>query len=88
MCGIAGWVAYDQNLAEQRHILQRMTDTMALRGPDAEGLWIDGACRIGAQASRDHRSGRWSPTYGGAEQRRRRRHHLLTGEVYNFVEIA
>ena len=42
MCGIAGWLSYSQNMDAQRDTLQRMTDTMALRGPDAGGLWIDG----------------------------------------------
>ena len=47
MCGITGWLSYDQHLEHERDILQRMTDTMALRGPDAQGIWIDGPVGLG-----------------------------------------
>lgn len=47
MCGVTGWVSYGQDLRLQRKVLQDMTDTMALRGPDAEGLWIDGPVGFG-----------------------------------------
>ncbi len=40
MCGIAGWVDFDRNLTAERVAAQAMTDTMACRGPDAEGLWV------------------------------------------------
>jgi len=36
MCGIAGFVG-----TGDRGVLQRMTDAIRHRGPDAEGLWID-----------------------------------------------
>lgn len=87
MCGIAGWVAYDQNLAEQRHILQRMTDTMALRGPDAEGLWIDGPVGLG------HRRLAIIDLEGGRQPMAAQNNAgaaaviSYTGEVYNFVEL-
>lgn len=44
MCGICGYINYKDNFIghEQEHmpILQKMTDTMTSRGPDAEGFWI------------------------------------------------
>ena len=41
MCGIAGWVSYDRDLKSQRDVIATMTKTMARRGPDAGGVWID-----------------------------------------------
>ena len=41
MCGIAGWVTFDDDLNAHRDVISKMTETMALRGPDAGGVWID-----------------------------------------------
>jgi asparagine synthase (glutamine-hydrolysing) len=41
MCGIAGWVSYDDDLRAYQDIITTMTKTMARRGPDAGGVWID-----------------------------------------------
>ncbi|GAB6098743.1 asparagine synthase (glutamine-hydrolyzing) [Halanaerocella petrolearia] len=40
MCGIAGWVDWEQDLTKQRNVLKRMQDTLKLRGPDERGDWI------------------------------------------------
>lgn len=40
MCGIAGWVAFDQDLTARQEVLAAMTETMACRGPDAGGVWV------------------------------------------------
>ncbi|MER7206024.1 asparagine synthase (glutamine-hydrolyzing) [Streptosporangium sp. NPDC000239] len=39
MCGISGWVDFERDLGPSRDVAQAMTDTMACRGPDDEGLW-------------------------------------------------
>lgn len=39
MCGIAGWTDWTQDLRPQRQVIENMTRTLALRGPDAEGVW-------------------------------------------------
>lgn len=41
MCGITGWISYDNDLTTQRPTLEKMTATMACRGPDAAGIWLD-----------------------------------------------
>ena len=41
MCGIAGWVSYDGDLRAHQDVITTMTKTMARRGPDAGGVWID-----------------------------------------------
>ncbi|MFF3837925.1 hypothetical protein [Streptomyces sp. NPDC001930] len=40
MCGIAGWVDFGRDLTQERAIVDAMTQTMACRGPDADGVWI------------------------------------------------
>ena len=40
MCGIAGAVWWEQGQRIDRNILQRMTDSIRHRGPDAEGHWL------------------------------------------------
>ncbi|MES4992564.1 asparagine synthase (glutamine-hydrolyzing) [Phyllobacterium sp. 22229] len=47
MCGLTGWLCYRQDLEHHRDVLERMTATMALRGPDETGLWIDGPIALG-----------------------------------------
>lgn len=39
MCGIAGWISYDQPI--EPGILEDMRDVLAHRGPDGVGLWQD-----------------------------------------------
>ncbi|WP_433618063.1 asparagine synthase (glutamine-hydrolyzing) [Dactylosporangium sp. CA-139114] len=39
-CGIVGWVAFDHDVRAHRPTLRAMTATMALRGPDGEGVWL------------------------------------------------
>jgi asparagine synthase (glutamine-hydrolysing) len=46
MCGIAGFVNRDGFPAD-RDLLSRMTATLAHRGPDAEGLYVDGPVGLG-----------------------------------------
>ena len=35
MCGITGWVSFDRDLGREQGTVDRMTETMACRGPDA-----------------------------------------------------
>jgi asparagine synthase (glutamine-hydrolysing) len=46
MCGIAGFVNRDGEAAD-REILARMTATLAHRGPDGDGLHLDGPAGLG-----------------------------------------
>src|SRR5579875_2821811 len=45
MCGIAGFVSTDTR--DQRSILERMTSTIAHRGPDGYGFHFDGPAALG-----------------------------------------
>jgi len=87
MCGIAGWVDYERNLGEHVRVITAMTRTMALRGPDAEGVWIDHHVALG------HRRLSVIDLAGGAqpmqavEQDQTLACLTYSGEVYNFVEL-
>lgn len=42
MCGIAGWIERDCVMAERKKALNRMSETLERRGPDENGLYING----------------------------------------------
>ncbi|AXE31227.1 asparagine synthase (glutamine-hydrolyzing) [Chromobacterium phragmitis] len=87
MCGIAGWVSFERDLREQRAIAEAMTETMALRGPDAGGLWLDQHVALG------HRRLSIIDLEGGSQPMAAERDGrsvaclVYTGEVYNFREL-
>ncbi|MEV4176888.1 asparagine synthase (glutamine-hydrolyzing) [Nonomuraea sp. NPDC049709] len=87
MCGICGWVDFEHDLRQERRIAQDMTDTMACRGPDDEGLWTAPHAAIGHRrlAIIDLEGGR-QPMVADDEGREPA---VLTysGEVYNFGEL-
>lgn len=87
MCGIAGWVDYERDLTQEREVAQRMTNTMARRGPDAEGLWLSPRAAMGHRrlAIIDLEGGRQPmiATENGAPVAVL----IYTGEVYNFREL-
>ncbi|MBB6672313.1 asparagine synthase (glutamine-hydrolyzing) [Cohnella nanjingensis] len=47
MCGIIGWIDWRTDLTQQADVLERMTETMELRGPDASGTWLSRHCAFG-----------------------------------------
>jgi asparagine synthase (glutamine-hydrolysing) len=47
MCGITGWISFERDLTHQRDVLCAMTQTMACRGPDAAGMWVEGPVALG-----------------------------------------
>jgi asparagine synthase (glutamine-hydrolysing) len=87
MCGIAGWVDFERDLREQKPIVEAMTRTMALRGPDAQGVWIDRHAALG------HRRLSVIDLEGGAQPMQAGDDGKATacltysGEVYNFAEL-
>src|SRR5436305_14418233 len=87
MCGIAGWVDFDRNLTTERAVAQAMTDTMACRGPDAEGLWIAPHVALGHRrlAVIDLEGGRQPMVV--EEDKRILAALTYSGEVYNFLAL-
>lgn len=83
MCGIAGIFHLDQRPCD-RESVRRLTDAIAHRGPDGEGVYTDGPVGLG------HRrlaildlsdSGKQPMQFGN------RYWITYNGEVYNFVEL-
>ncbi|WP_192178641.1 asparagine synthase (glutamine-hydrolyzing) [Mesorhizobium amorphae] len=89
MCGICGWIDFDRDLGgpDARRELADMTATMAYRGPDDEGTWIDGTAALGHRrlAIIDIQGGRQPMTLqdGG----RPALALVYTGETYNYREL-
>jgi len=87
MCGITGWISFEQNLSDARGIVSAMTETMACRGPDAAGVWLD------ANAALGHRRLAVIDIEGGTQPmavERDGRTLLVTtysGEIYNYREL-
>src|SRR5436305_11544421 len=84
MCGIAGWVDFERDLTEQADTARAMTETMARRGPDDEGLWMSAQAAIGHRrlAVIDIAGGRQPMVADDGPT-------VLTysGEVYNYREL-
>lgn len=86
MCGITGWVDYRKDLTSYPSILVNMTETMALRGPDASGTWLSPHCALGHR-----RLSVMDPENGAQPMTRRKGDYAYTivynGELYNAPEL-
>jgi asparagine synthase (glutamine-hydrolysing) len=84
VCGIAGIIHFNEQSAE-RSILQRMTDSMAHRGPDADGIWIEENTAFG------HRRLSIIDLSSAANQpfidHSGRYIIVFNGEIYNYQEV-
>ncbi len=88
MCGICGWVDYEHPGApDARRELAAMTETMACRGPDQEGTWVDGPVALGHRrlAVIDVPGGRQPMTLPVGDQQATT--IVYSGETYNFREL-
>ena len=47
MCGIAGKLAFDPGVTIEPGLIRRMTAAIRHRGPDDEGIWVDGSVGLG-----------------------------------------
>ncbi|MEU5873546.1 asparagine synthase (glutamine-hydrolyzing) [Glycomyces sp. NPDC047369] len=86
MCGFAGWVSFGRDLGGHRPEVEAMTATMACRGPDAAGVWIDGPAALG------HRRLAVIDVEGGAQPMRADTPDgavavVYAGETYNYTEL-
>ncbi|MBD8158028.1 asparagine synthase (glutamine-hydrolyzing) [Pantoea agglomerans] len=86
MCGIAGWATFSHNFHASRNELEAMAATMALRGPDASGIWMD------RHAGLSHRRLAIVDLEGGVQPMTVNLPGgsvalSYSGEVYNFKEL-
>ncbi|MGA5582247.1 asparagine synthase (glutamine-hydrolyzing) [Streptomyces thermodiastaticus] len=86
MCGITGWVSFDRDLRTQTATLDAMTETMACRGPDDRGTFVEGPAALGHRrlAIVDLPGGRQPMT---AETPEGTVALVYSGETYNFTEL-
>jgi asparagine synthase (glutamine-hydrolysing) len=86
MCGITGWIDWQQDISGQLQILDSMTRTMAPRGPDASGTWTTTHCALGHR-----RLSVMDPENGAQPMTRSRGDSQYTmvynGELYNALEL-
>jgi asparagine synthase (glutamine-hydrolysing) len=86
MCGITGWISYDRDLRTEAATLDAMTETMACRGPDDRGTWVQGPAALG------HRRLAIIDLPGGRQPMDADTAHgsvalVYSGEAYNFTEL-
>ncbi|MCT1902225.1 asparagine synthase (glutamine-hydrolyzing) [Oceanobacillus sojae] len=86
MCGITGFISWDKRASDEREILEKMTNTLSLRGPDATGYWLDGHVGFG------HKRLSIIDLEGGKQPMRKESEHnkyviCYNGELYNTEEL-
>lgn len=86
MCGITGWIDWRKDLTGYPSILENMTETLQLRGPDATGTWISQHCALGHR-----RLSVMDPENGAQPMVRKQGDYTYTivynGELYNAPEL-
>ncbi|MFK0295042.1 asparagine synthase (glutamine-hydrolyzing) [Streptomyces sp. NPDC090442] len=87
MCGITGWISFDRELRAEQATVDAMTETMACRGPDDRGTWVQGPAALG------HRRLAIIDLPGGRQPMVAERADgtkvvlVYSGETYNFGEL-
>jgi asparagine synthase (glutamine-hydrolysing) len=86
MCGITGWVSFDRDLRAEAAAVEAMTETMACRGPDDRGTWVQGPAALG------HRRLAIIDLPGGRQPMTAKTPDgtvalVYSGETYNFTEL-
>ncbi|MDF9811168.1 asparagine synthase (glutamine-hydrolyzing) [Streptomyces sp. SPB162] len=85
MCGITGWVDWDTDLRTREQTVRSMTETLACRGPDADGVWLSKYAALG------HRRLSVIDLDGGVQPLRDlplpRAVLSYNGELYNYREL-
>ena len=86
MCGIVGIVNMDRNEPVNAGLLREMTDTLVHRGPDDEGILLEGNVGLGhRRLSIIDLSPRGRQPFQNEDGTI---FLVMNGEVYNYVEIA
>ncbi|MGE0552590.1 MAG: asparagine synthase (glutamine-hydrolyzing) [Gemmatimonadales bacterium] len=81
MCGLVGILRFDQARVEPA-LLERMARTLAHRGPDGEGTFVDGSIGFGHKrlAIIDPAGGQQPMTFDGLTV-------VFNGAIYNYLEL-
>lgn len=86
MCGITGWIHWKKDVTQELPIIQKMTETIANRGPDALGMWMNHHVAFG------HRRLSVVDPVGGAQPMTKKLGDfsytmIYNGELYNTEDI-
>jgi len=86
MCGITGWIDWEQNLTGAEAVIQKMASTLTNRGPDASGIWLSRHAALG------HKRLIVIDPEGGAQPmvlKRGKETLVITynGEIYNMFDL-
>ncbi|MHB9146112.1 MAG: asparagine synthase (glutamine-hydrolyzing) [Symbiobacteriia bacterium] len=86
MCGIVGWLDWEQDLRQQGPLVLKMARRLTHRGPDDEGVWTSPHAALGHRrlVVVDPAGGRQPMVRGGAGHA-----HVITynGELYNTESV-
>ncbi len=86
MCGITGWIDWNEDLTLNPATIEDMTEPLKPRGPDASGTWITNHCAFG------HRRLSVIDPENGAQPMIRKADEynyviVYNGELYNTAEL-
>ena len=85
MCAICGIVNFDHSHRVDRSVVEAMTQTLAHRGPDGAGYFVEGGTGLGhRRLSIIDLEGGWQPIYNED----RSAVIVFNGEIYNYRELA
>lgn len=87
MCGIAGWIDLRQDLRTRSGVVRAMTETLAPRGPDAQGIWGSEHAVLGHRRLAVIDISRGSQPMVRSDPAGNRIVLTFSGEIYNFVEL-
>src|SRR5712691_3493128 len=84
MCGICGIVNFDRTDLVNRSLIAKMTETLAHRGPDDDGYFVEGPVGLGfRRLSIIDLSGGRQPIFNEDESAL----IVFNGEIYNYREL-
>ena len=86
MCGISGWIDFRRDLTREQPVIDAMCETMACRGPDDSGTWVQPHAALG------HRRLAIIDLPGGTQPMEVQTPDgkvgmVYSGEAYNFSEL-
>lgn len=86
MCGIVGWISWEQNLSGESATIERMAQAVRHRGPDGQGVWMSQSAALAHRRLIviDAETGGQPMVY---EQGERPIVITYNGELYNFQEL-
>jgi asparagine synthase (glutamine-hydrolysing) len=86
MCGITGWIDWDGDLTREADTIERMTDSLTQRGPDARGTFLSRCAALGHRRLTviDPEGGKQPMTRQYGEKRWT---IVYNGELYNTDEM-